>query len=119
LTHLAALSNGLPDPGMRQAAFRELTRAVSALASTEDRAAVLVRLAGTLHHQQAAARYLCSLDVLGAAQSLSPSEHIRVIVAVRAQAPAIQHHAAELIARCDQAIAAARMMLAKTSRLHY
>ncbi|OAX56808.1 type III secretion system effector F-box protein XopI [Xanthomonas graminis] len=116
LTHLAALSNGLPDPGMRQAAFRELTRAVSALASTEDSAAVLVRLAGTLHHQQAAARYLCSLDLLGAAQSLSPGEHIRVIVAVRAQAPAIQHHAAELIARCDQAIELASMMLATVSR---
>ncbi|TQU95108.1 type III secretion system effector protein XopI, partial [Xanthomonas perforans] len=54
LTHLVALLNRLPDPGVRQAAFRELTRAVHALDSTESGAAVLRRLAGALPHQPAA-----------------------------------------------------------------
>ncbi|MFA1260776.1 type III secretion system effector F-box protein XopI [Xanthomonas axonopodis pv. fascicularis] len=116
LTHLVALLNRLPDPGVRQAAFRELTRAVHALDSTESGAAVLRRLAGALPHQPAAVRYLCSLDVLAAAASLFPSEQIPVIAAVRAQAAAIPNQAAELIARCDDAIATASMMLATVSR---
>ncbi|WP_101097593.1 F-box protein, partial [Xanthomonas citri] len=58
LTHLVALLNRLPNPGVRQAAFRELTRAVHALDSTESGAAVLRRLAGALPHQPAAVRYL-------------------------------------------------------------
>ncbi|ATB57342.1 type III secretion system effector protein [Xanthomonas citri pv. fuscans] len=116
LTHLVALLNRLPNPGVRQAAFRELTRAVHALDSTESGAAVLRRLAGALPHQPAAVRYLCSLDVLAAAGSLFPSEQIPVIAAVRAQAAAIPNQAAELIARCDDAIATASMMLATVSR---
>lgn len=61
-------------------------------------------------------RYLCSLDVLAAAGSLFPSEQIPVIATVRAQAAAIPNQAAELIARCDAAIATASMMLATVSR---
>ncbi|AZR27928.1 type III secretion system effector F-box protein XopI [Xanthomonas vasicola] len=116
LTHLVALLDTLPDPGVRQAAFRELTRAVHALNSTESSAAVLRRLAGALPQQPAAVRYLCSLDVLAAAGSLFPSEQIPVIASVRAQAAAIPNQAAELIARCDDGIATASMMLATVSR---
>jgi|GEM_PF-1595339 len=116
LSHLAALLGSLPDPGMRQAAFRQLTRAVHLLSSTDGSATVLRRLAGALPQQPAAVRYLCSLDVLAAADDLfHPSEQIHVIGAVREQAGGIPNHAVALIARCDEAIAAANMMLAASS----
>ncbi|AXQ11613.1 type III secretion system effector protein [Xanthomonas oryzae pv. oryzae] len=116
LIHLVALLNRLSNPGLRQAAFRELTRALHALDSTESGAAVLRRLATALPHQPDEVRYLCSLDVLAATVSLFPSEQIQVIATVRAQAAAIPNHADELIARCDDAIATASMMLATVSR---
>ncbi|QBG89417.1 F-box domain-containing protein [Xanthomonas oryzae] len=116
LTHLVALLNRLSNPGLRQAAFRELTRAVHALDSTASGAAVLLRLARALPHQHEEVRYLCSLDVLAEAASLFPSEQIQVVATVRAQAAAIPNHADELTARCDEAIATASMMLATVSR---